>query len=156
MGDIAGLGDGDENSEQIAFERRIHGVIAFPDAYHHRYSFVKCLGFCLALPEKWKATGMDILERLRRMMAHHRQKRAEREALRILVARKDRRMLRDAGLDLIEGSNPGCKPLPQTKERRWTAPLIRLHHPRSSPERSRRTPHFAPHPMPQESDRQAS
>ncbi|MGB3814404.1 MAG: hypothetical protein WA950_14385 [Shinella sp.] len=99
---------------------------------------------------------MEILEGLLRMMAHHRQKRAEREALRILVARKDRRMLRDAGLDLIEGSNPDYAPLPQTKERRWTAPLIRLHHPRSSAERLRRTPRFAPHPLPQESDRQAS
>lgn len=69
---------------------------------------------------------MGIFETLRLIWVHHRQKRMEREALRLLVARGDRRLLRDAGLDLVEGSRLGCEPLPQTKERRWTAPLIRL------------------------------
>ena len=71
---------------------------------------------------------MGILENaLERLREWHR-RRAEREALRLLVARRDRRLLRDAGLNLIETENdiPRCEPLPQTKERRWTAPLIRL------------------------------
>ncbi|MFT4159973.1 hypothetical protein [Shinella sp.] len=71
---------------------------------------------------------MGILENaLERLREWHR-RRAEREALRLLLARRDRRLLRDAGLKLIETENdiPRCEPLPQTKERRWTAPLIRL------------------------------
>jgi len=76
---------------------------------------------------------MGIFETVRSIWEHHRQKRMEREALRLLVARGDRRLLRDAGLDLVDGSRPGCEPLPQTKERRWTAPLIRL----PSPSRKR-------------------
>lgn len=66
-----------------------------------------------------------MLARLKRI----RQARAEREALRLLIARKDERMLRDVGLELIDTENAvlrRCEPLPQTKERRWTAPLIRL------------------------------
>lgn len=74
---------------------------------------------------------MNIVETLRLIWKHHRQKRMEREALRLLVARGDRRLLRDVGLDLAEGSRLGCEPLPQTKERRWTAPLIRLPPPSS-------------------------
>ncbi|RFZ89347.1 hypothetical protein D0Y60_01580 [Shinella sp. WSJ-2] len=69
---------------------------------------------------------MGIFETLRLIWVHHRRKRTEREALRLLIARGDRRLLRDAGLDLVEGSRLGCEPLPQAKERRWTAPLIRL------------------------------
>lgn len=69
---------------------------------------------------------MGIFETLRLIWVHHRQKRTEREALRLLIARGDRRLLRDAGLDLVEGSRLGCEPLAQAKERRWTAPLIRL------------------------------
>lgn len=69
---------------------------------------------------------MGIFEKLGLIWAHHRQKLMEQEALRLLIARGDRRLLRDAGLDLVEGSRLGCEPLPQTKERRWTAPLIRL------------------------------
>ena len=64
----------------------------------------------------------DTLERWKRW----RQARAEREALRLLVARRDRRLLRDVGLTLAEGSPRGYEPLPQTRERRWTAPLFRL------------------------------
>ena len=64
----------------------------------------------------------DTLERWKRW----RQARAEREALRLLVARRDRRLLRDVGLTLAEGSPRGYEQLPQAKERRWTAPLIRL------------------------------
>lgn len=69
---------------------------------------------------------MDILGKFLRWWAPYSQRRAERKALHLLVARKDRRLLRDAGLDLVEGSEPRCEPLPQTKERRWTAPLIRF------------------------------
>lgn len=66
----------------------------------------------------------ETLERWKRW----RQARAEREALRLLVARRDRRLLRDVGLNLIEAENEvlRCEPLPQTRERRWTAPLFRL------------------------------
>ena len=65
-----------------------------------------------------------VLARIRR----YRQVRAEREALRLLIARKDEHMLRDVGLVLVETENvdPYCEPMPQAKERRWTAPLIRL------------------------------
>jgi len=69
---------------------------------------------------------MNILETLHGIWERYRHKRTEREALRMLIARGDRRLLRDVGLDLVEGSRLGCKPLPQTKERRWAAPLIRL------------------------------
>jgi len=67
---------------------------------------------------------MTILKTLLEMWEHYRRERAEREALRLLVARGDRRLLRDAGLMLTERDR--CEPLPQAKERRWTAPLIRL------------------------------
>ncbi|MCR6499797.1 hypothetical protein MUO32_12175 [Shinella sp. CPCC 101442] len=72
---------------------------------------------------------MDILTKLRTLLARYRQKRLEREALRLLIARGDRRLLRDAGLSLAEGDHPRVEPLPRTKERRWTAPLIRLPRP---------------------------
>jgi hypothetical protein len=68
---------------------------------------------------------MDVLEELRRMVGRYRQLRAEREALRILIERRDRRLLRDAGLTLLRDGGPRCEPLPQTKERRWRAPLAR-------------------------------
>ena len=68
---------------------------------------------------KWIAAIVERIER-------YRQARAERQALRLLLQRRDRRLLRDAGLDLVEGPVPTCEPLPQAKERRWTAPLIRL------------------------------
>jgi len=67
---------------------------------------------------------MTILKTLLEMWEHYRRERAEREALRLLVARGDRRLLRDAGLMLAEKDR--CEPLPRAKERRWTAPLIRL------------------------------
>ncbi|GMB82139.1 hypothetical protein NN6n1_29220 [Shinella zoogloeoides] len=71
---------------------------------------------------------MGILKKALKRLREWRQRQAEREALRLLVARRDRRLLRDAGLNLIEAENDvlRCEPLPQTKERRWTAPLIRL------------------------------
>jgi hypothetical protein len=69
---------------------------------------------------------MDVLKELRRMVGRYRQSRAEREALRILIERRDRRLLRDAGLTLLQDGGPRCEPLPQTKERRWRAPLARL------------------------------
>ncbi|WP_313529631.1 hypothetical protein [Shinella sp.] len=69
---------------------------------------------------------MNVFETLHGIWERYRQKRTEREALRMLITRGDRRLLRDVGLDLVEGNRPGCEPLPQTKERRWTAPLIRL------------------------------
>ena len=62
-------------------------------------------------------------------MKRYRQKRVERCALQVLVERKDRRLLRDAGLDLVEAKRPYCEPMPWTKERRWAAPLIRLRPP---------------------------
>ncbi|MGQ3209645.1 MAG: hypothetical protein ACT6U0_18610 [Shinella sp.] len=69
---------------------------------------------------------MGIFGKLMEMVERYRQARAERQALRLLVARKDGRLLRDAGLALPEDGEPRCTPLPQTKERRWTAPLFRL------------------------------
>lgn len=69
---------------------------------------------------------MGIFARLLKTGASYRRRQAEREALRLLVARGDARMLRDVGLTLIEGSNRGYDRLPQIKERRWTAPLIYL------------------------------
>lgn len=69
---------------------------------------------------------MGIFTRVLERMKRYRQKRAERAALQMLVARKDRRLLRDAGLDLVEAGRPFCEALPRMKERRWTAPLIRL------------------------------
>ncbi|WP_150129870.1 hypothetical protein [Sinorhizobium sp. RAC02] len=69
---------------------------------------------------------MGIFGKLLEMVERYRQARAEREALRLLIARKDVRLLRDAGLGLPEDAEPRCTPLPQTKERRWTAPLFRL------------------------------
>ena len=72
----------------------------------------------------WQTVGTYLAT----MMAKYRQARAEREALRLIVARKDKRLLRDVGLEVVdtENSAPRCEPLPQAKERRWTAPLIRL------------------------------
>lgn len=69
---------------------------------------------------------MGVFANVLEMMQRYRQGRAERAALAMLVARKDRRLLRDAGLDLVEAGKPQCAPLPRAKERRWTAPLIRL------------------------------
>ncbi len=71
---------------------------------------------------------MDIFGKLLARIRRYRQTRAEREALRLLIARKDEHMLRDVGLVLVETENvdPYCEPMPQAKERRWTAPLIRL------------------------------
>ncbi len=71
---------------------------------------------------------MDIFGKLLARIRRYRQTRAEREALRLLIARKDEHMLRDVGLVLVETENaaPYCEPIPQAKERRWTAPLIRL------------------------------
>lgn len=71
---------------------------------------------------------MGILKKALERLREWRQRQAEREALRLLVARRDRRLLRDAGLNLIETENdiPRCELLPHTRERRWTAPLIRL------------------------------
>lgn len=69
---------------------------------------------------------MGIIGKLREEWMRFRRRHAEREALRLLVARRDTRLLRDVGLTLAEGSPRGCEQLPQAKERRWTAPLIRL------------------------------
>jgi hypothetical protein len=69
---------------------------------------------------------MGIFGKLMEMVERYRQAQAERQALRLLIARKDARLLRDAGLALPEDGEPHCAPLPQTKERRWTAPLFRL------------------------------
>jgi hypothetical protein len=76
---------------------------------------------------------MGIFGKLVEMVERYRQARAEREALRLLIARKNARLLRDAGLTLPEDGEPRYTPLPQTKERRWTAPLFRL--PAPSPRR---------------------
>lgn len=72
--------------------------------------------------------AMDIFGKVLARIRRYRQMRAEREALRLLIARKDEHMLRDVGLLLVETENvpPYCEPMPQAKERRWTAPLIRL------------------------------
>ena len=69
---------------------------------------------------------MDIFGRMLTTIRRYRQARAEREALRLLIERRDDRLLRDAGMILVEAGKPHCEPLPQMKERRWTAPLIRL------------------------------
>lgn len=69
---------------------------------------------------------MGIIGKLREEWMRFRRRQAEREALRLLVARRDTRLLRDVGLTLAEGSPRGYEQLPQAKERRWTAPLIRL------------------------------
>ena len=45
---------------------------------------------------------MDIFGKLLAMIRRYRQTRAEREALRLLIARKDEHMLRDVGLVLVE------------------------------------------------------
>ena len=69
---------------------------------------------------------MTIWDDVLRLWAPLSQRRAEREALRLLVARGDMHLLRDAGLSLNGGGHPRYEPLPRAKERRWTAPLIRL------------------------------
>ena len=69
---------------------------------------------------------MGIIGKLREEWMRFRRRQAEREALRLLIARRDTRLLRDVGLTLAEGSPRGYETLPQAKERRWTAPLIRL------------------------------
>ncbi|TAA62844.1 hypothetical protein [Shinella sp. JR1-6] len=69
---------------------------------------------------------MGIIRKLREEWMRFRRRQAEREALRLLIARRDTRLLRDVGLTLAEGSPRGYEQLPQAKERRWTAPLIRL------------------------------
>jgi hypothetical protein len=73
-----------------------------------------------------KAHGMNILARLRELLKNHRLRKAEKEALQHLIRRADRRLLRDAGLELVDGTPPTCTPLPTEKERRWRAPLMRL------------------------------
>lgn len=70
-----------------------------------------------------------------------RRRQAEREALRLLIARRDTRLLRDVGLTLAKGTARGYETLPQAKERRWTAPLIRL---RLLPPRPRSEGNVAP------------
>ncbi|WLR94630.1 hypothetical protein [Shinella zoogloeoides] len=72
--------------------------------------------------------AMGIFGKVLEFVKRYCQSRAEREALRLLIARGDERLLRDVGLRLVEMENETlrCEPLPQTKERRWTAPLIRL------------------------------
>lgn len=76
---------------------------------------------------------MGVFKKLMKRMEHYRQARAEREALRLVMMRKDTRLLRDAGLTLIEGprGSAACEAL--TKEWRWKAPVIRL--PSPSPRR---------------------
>ncbi|MCO5149647.1 hypothetical protein [Shinella sp.] len=69
---------------------------------------------------------MGIIGKLREEWMRFRRRQAEREALRLLIARRDTRLLRDVGLTLAEGTARGYETLPQAKERRWTAPLIRL------------------------------
>lgn len=76
---------------------------------------------------------MGIIGKLLEQWMRFRRRQAEREALRLLVARRDIRLLRDVGLTLVEGSGRGYAHLPQVRERRWTAPLIRL--PPPSPRR---------------------
>ncbi|ANH04437.1 hypothetical protein [Shinella sp. HZN7] len=76
---------------------------------------------------------MGIIAKLLKQWMRFRRRQAEREALRLLVARRDIRLLRDVGLTLVEGSERGYALLPQVRERRWTAPLIRL--PPPSPRR---------------------
>ena len=72
---------------------------------------------------------MGIFGTLRDHWIRFRRRQVEREALRLLVARRDTRLLRDAGLALAEDGTGSCEPLPQVKERHWTAPLIRLRPP---------------------------
>jgi len=86
---------------------------------------------------------MGILDRFFDLWTRYRQRQAERKALRLLVARKDRRLLRDAGLNLVDADEPRCEPLLQTKERRWTAPLIPLRPP-SPPRRQGTAPSGVP------------
>ncbi len=71
---------------------------------------------------------MDFFGRVLARVRAYRQARAERQALQVLLQRGDERMLRDVGLLLVKTENtaPRCEPMPQAKERRWTAPLIRL------------------------------
>jgi uncharacterized protein YjiS (DUF1127 family) len=69
---------------------------------------------------------MNILATLREFWNNQRQRMAEREALQHLVRRRDRRLLRDAGLELVDATPPTCTPLRTEKERRWRAPLVRL------------------------------
>jgi hypothetical protein len=69
---------------------------------------------------------MGIIGKLREEWVQFRRRQTERAALRLLVARGDSRLLRDGGLTLAEGTVHGCEQLPHAKERRWTAPLIRL------------------------------
>lgn len=73
---------------------------------------------------------MGIFEKLLKIWKRYRQEQAGREALSLLIARNDRHLLRDVGLTLYEDA-PRCEPMPQTKERRWKAPLIRLLRPPS-------------------------
>ncbi|MEW9615013.1 hypothetical protein AB3G45_14410 [Shinella sp. S4-D37] len=72
---------------------------------------------------------MGIIGTLRDHWIRFRRRQAEREALRLLLARRDARLLRDAGLALTEDGAGGCEALPRVKERHWTAPLIRLRPP---------------------------
>ena len=71
---------------------------------------------------------MTILTRLIEKMRQRSEAKARRDALQMLLMRRDKRLLRDAGLALVDdgSGSPRCEPLPQKRERRWTAPLIRL------------------------------
>jgi hypothetical protein len=72
--------------------------------------------------------AMTILTRLIEKMRQRSEAKARRDALQMLLMRRDKRLLRDAGLALVDDGigSPRCEPLPQKRERRWTAPLIRL------------------------------
>ena len=71
---------------------------------------------------------MTFLTRLFEKMRQRNEAKARRDALQMLLMRRDKRLLRDAGLALVDddSGSPRCEPLPQKRERRWTAPLIRL------------------------------
>ena len=81
---------------------------------------------------------MTFFTRLLEKMRQRSEANARRDALQMLLMRRDKRLLRDAGLALVDdgSGSPRCEPLPQKRERRWTAPLIRLISPstRSKPE----------------------
>ena len=71
---------------------------------------------------------MTFLTRLFEKMRQRNEAKARRDALQMLLLRRDKRLLRDAGLALVDdgSGSPLCEPLPKKRERRWTAPLIRL------------------------------
>ena len=71
---------------------------------------------------------MTFFTRLLEKMRRRSEAKARRDALQMLLMRRDKRLLRDAGLALVDdgSGSPRCEPLSQKRERRWTAPLIRL------------------------------